>query len=203
MGALSAERIRRFFAVERRDVVRETENISNLQIADVSVQGDAIFLEGIVAGGNVAVGGAIASQSVVVESVLTTSTLSVAENVTVGGNLSAQALSADNIQVAVDASVQGDLSVTGIFAPSTVKVNGSPVTVDNASVTSYPLVVQGGQHGIAIGLETDGANGNPPADDQDFFLKFGAGDVDSPTFISMGQSVATTPIAPWWTSWGH
>ena len=174
----------------------ETENIlQNLQIADVSVQGDAIFLEGIVAGGDVAVGGAIASQSVVVESVLTTSSLSVAENVTVGGNLSAQALSADNIQVAVDASVQGDLSVTGIFTPSTVKVNGSPVTVDNASVTSYPLVVQGGQHGIAIGLETDGANGNPPADDQ-YFLKFGAGDVDSPDFHQHGSISGNNANSP-------
>ena len=189
--------------MERRDVVLETENIlQNLQIADVSVQGDAIFLEGIVAGGNVAVGGAIASQSVVVESVLTTSTLSVSENVTVGGNLSAQALSADNIQVAVDASVQGDLSVTGIFTPSTVKVNGSPVTVDNASVTSYPLVVQGGQHGIAIGLETDGANGNPPADDQ-YFLKFGAGDVDSPDFHQHGSISGNNANSPRWTSWGH
>ena len=165
----------------------DTENIlQNLQIADVSVQGDAIFLEGIVTGGDVAVGGAIASQSIVVESILTTSNLSVTETVTVGGSLSAHALSADNIQVAVDANVQGDLNVNGTFTPSTVKVNGSPVTVDNAIVTSYPLVVQGGQHGIAIGLETDGANSLPPEDDQ-YFLKFGAGDVDSPDFHQHGS----------------
>ena len=66
----------------------ETENVlQNLQIADVSVQGDAIFLEGIVTGGDVAVGGAIASQSIVVESILTTSNLSVAEAGVVGEEL--------------------------------------------------------------------------------------------------------------------
>lgn len=174
----------------------ETENIlENLQIADVSVQGNAIFLEGIVTSGDVAVGGAIASQSIVVESVLTTSNLSVAETVTVGGSLSAHALSADNIQVAVDANVQGDLNVDGMFTPSTVKVNGSPVTVDNASASSYPLVVQGGQHGIAIGLETEGANGNPPADDQ-YFLKFGAGDVDAPGFHQHGSISGNNANSP-------
>jgi hypothetical protein len=174
----------------------ETENIlQNLQIADVSVQGDAIFLEGIVTSGDVAVSGAIASQSIVVESIITTSNLSVAEALTVGGSLTAHALSADNIQVAVDANVQGDLNVNGTFTPSKVTVNGSPVTVDNASVTSYPLVVQGGQHGIAIGLETDGANGNPPADDQ-YFLKFGAGDVDSPDFHQHGSISGNSGNSP-------
>ena len=174
----------------------ETENVlQNLQIADVSVQGDAIFLEGIVTSGDVAVGGAIASQSIVVESVLTTTNLNVVEAVSVGGNLSAQQVSADNIHVAEDASVEGDLIVDGTFAPSMVKVNGSPVTVDNASDSSYPLVVQGGQHGIAIGLETDGPNNNPPADDQ-YFLKFGAGDVDSPDFNEHGSISGNNANSP-------
>ena len=116
--------------------------LDNLQINDMTVNQNAIFLQAV------SIAGPLAASSVVVSSSLSASSINVTN-----GNLNVY--SGD--VTAVDNTLSGNLSIGGhVISSLSVKgTDASALAADASDPISFPLKVQGGNSGILIGIKSD------------------------------------------------
>jgi len=143
--------------------------LNDLQINDMTVNEDAIFLHGVTIDGDVGVNGALAASSIVVQSNLTAVSASL-QGLTVYGATGLDG----SLTVTGDASIEGVLNVSTL-APLTIdNLNDEISTSYENSELSYPLRVKGAKQGVYIELEPISSGGDIDSDQN--FITFANSD---------------------------
>ena len=137
--------------------------LNDLQINDMTVNEDAIFLNGVTIDGDVGVNGTLGALSVVVESNLMAGSASLQ-----GLNVNGATGLDGSLTVTGDAQIEGTLSVNEF--ESVVVVNSS--LGDNPlNIADYPLQVKGSRQGVYIELDPIGSE----IDGDQHFISFSDG----------------------------
>ena len=138
--------------------------LNDLQINDMTVNEDAIFLHGVTIEGDVGINGTLGASSVVVESNLMAGSASLQ-----GLNVNGATGLDGSLTVTGDAQIEGTLSVNEF--ESVVVVNNS--LGDNPlNVGDYPLQVKGSSQGVYVELDPIGSE----IDGDQHFISFSNGE---------------------------
>jgi len=163
--------------------------LNDLQINDMTVNEDAIFLNGVTIDGDVGVNGALGASSVVVQSNLMAGSaslqgLNVNGATGLDGSLTVTSnTNLNNLNVSGNALIEGTLSVNEF--ESVVVVNNS-LGDDPLNIENYPLQVKGSSQGVYIELDPIGSE----IDGDQHFITFSDADQNVLGRVEGNQSVS-------------
>ena len=133
--------------------------LNNLQINDVIVNDEALFLHGVTIGDDVSVSGTLGATSIVVESNLMAGAanfqgLNVNGTTGLNGELTVTGGSSlSQLNVSGDAQIEGTLSVNEFESVVVVSDPDPNVDPNPLNIETYPLQVKGGHQGVYIELD--------------------------------------------------